>query len=81
MEGVPMSMWAKLVDATASAFCSHEWTSRHDPGRWYLECVKCGTLTPGIEVGPGHVHAAAQVVEAPVVRRPLLSLLKLSRAA
>jgi hypothetical protein len=76
-----MSVIARLVDATATAFCSHEFASRHDPGRWYLECVKCGTLTPGIEVGPGHVHAAAQVVEAPVVRRPLLSLLKVSRAA
>jgi hypothetical protein len=73
-----MSMWARLVDATAAAFCSHEWTSRHDPGRWYLECVKCGTLTPGIEVGRRASEAAARSQEA---RRPLLAFSKASRAA
>lgn len=73
-----MSMWAKLVDATAAAFCSHEWTSRHDPGRWYLECVKCGTLTPGIEVGRRAAEAAARPEH---VHRPLLAFSKASRAA
>jgi len=73
-----MSMWAKLVDATASAFCSHEWTSRHDPGRWYLECVKCGTLTAGIEVGRRAPEATARSQEA---RRPVLAFSKASRAA
>jgi hypothetical protein len=78
-----MSLIARFVDATATAFCSHEFASRHDPGRWYLECVKCGTLTPGIEVGPGrtHAHADHRVDEAVSTRRPLLSLLGLSRAA
>lgn len=73
-----MSMWAKLVDATAAAFCSHEWTSRHDPGHWYLECVKCGTLTPGIEVGRRATEAATRPERA---HRPLLALSKASRAA
>jgi hypothetical protein len=73
-----MSMWARLVDATASAFCNHEWTSRHDPGRWYLECVKCGTLTPGIEVGRRATEAAARAEH---THRPLLAFPKASRAA
>jgi hypothetical protein len=78
-----MSLLARLVDATATAFCDHEFASRAETGRWYLECVKCGTVTPGIEVGPrgAHAHAEPHVDQAPVTRRPLLSLLKLSRAA
>ena len=78
-----MSLLARFVDATAIAFCDHEFASRAEPGRWYLECVKCGTLTPGIEVGPrqAHAHVEPQADAAPVARRPLLSLLKLSRAA
>lgn len=78
-----MSLLARFVDATATAFCNHEYASRHDPGRWYLECVKCGTLTPGIEVGPRSMHADVEtrVAEPPATRRPLLAFLKLSRAA
>ena len=73
-----MSIWARLADATAAAFCSHEWTSRHDPGRWYLECVKCGSLTPGIEVGRRATEAMPRAQESP---RPLLAFSKASRAA
>jgi hypothetical protein len=46
-----MSLLSRIADATASMFCHHEWTSRHEPNRWYLECVKCGNTTHGIEVG------------------------------
>jgi len=43
---------SRIADVTASLFCSHEFASRHEARRWYLECVHCGATTPGIEVGP-----------------------------
>lgn len=47
---------SRLADRTASLFCSHEFASRHDARRWYLECVHCGATTPGIEVGPAQAR-------------------------
>jgi hypothetical protein len=69
-----------MVDATASMFCAHEWSSRHEPHRWYLECLKCGSTTSGIEVGR---KPSATVEMHPASRRPSLAILKptSSRAA
>jgi len=46
-----MQTIAHLIDAATTFFCAHEWASRHEPARWYLECVKCRATTPGIEIG------------------------------
>ena len=77
-------MFAKVFDGLASAFCDHEWSRKHEPDRWYLECVKCRTTTEGILVGPRHVeHAAAASVPrvAPPARVSVLSFWKTQRAA
>jgi hypothetical protein len=41
----------RIANAAAALLCTHEWTSKHEPHRLYLECMKCGRVTPGIEVG------------------------------
>jgi hypothetical protein len=73
-----MSLLARMIDATASVFCHHEWSSKHEPERWYLECLRCGATTGGINVG-----RAARVAEAPAAhpRRALALLKPSSRAA
>jgi len=56
---------SRIADQAASLFCSHEFATRHEARRWYLECVHCGTTTPGIEVGPPQARtddASSQVV-------------------
>jgi hypothetical protein len=58
-------MLAKVIDGLASAFCDHEWSRRHEPERWYLECVKCRTTTQGILVGPRHKTDAPTPQHAP----------------
>lgn len=55
---------SRLADRTASFFCSHEFASRHEARRWYLECVHCGTTTPGIEVGPTQARADGSTLRA-----------------
>lgn len=72
-----MSLLAKVIDATASVFCHHEWSSKHEPHRWYLECLRCGATTGGINVG-----REALVADAPAVhRRRAFALLKPSSRA
>lgn len=46
-----MSNLTRIANAAVALFCAHEWTSRHEPHRLYLECMKCGRVTPGIEIG------------------------------
>ncbi|MBP1604863.1 MAG: hypothetical protein H6Q08_237 [Acidobacteria bacterium] len=46
-----MSNFTRIANAAVALFCTHEWTSRHEPHRLYLECMKCGRATPGIEIG------------------------------
>jgi hypothetical protein len=73
-----MSLLARMIDATASVFCNHEWSSRHEPDRWYLECVRCGATTGGIAVGREHAARA----EAPSMHRhAALTVLKPSSRA
>jgi hypothetical protein len=46
-----VSSLTRIANVAVELFCTHEWTSRHEPHRLYLECMKCGRETPGIEVG------------------------------
>lgn len=56
-----MKTIAHMIDMATTLFCAHEWASRHEPARWYLECVKCRATTPGIEIGPrGQRRAQAE---------------------
>jgi len=68
-----MSLLARMIDATASVFCNHEWSSKHQPDRWYLECVRCGATTGGIAVGR---NSAAQAGAPERHRHEALPLLK-----
>jgi hypothetical protein len=36
--------------AVGSLFCDHEWTRRREPGRLYLECLRCLATTSGVAV-------------------------------
>jgi hypothetical protein len=73
-------MLAKVIDGLASAFCHHEWSRRHEPERWYLECVKCRTTTGGILVGPRHRNDPPAATP-PAPRVSVLAFWKTQRAA
>jgi hypothetical protein len=66
-----MSFLTQAIDRAAAIFCTHEWSSRHEANRWYLECVNCRATTAGIEVGRGASGLAAARAEP--IRRPLLA--------
>ena len=74
-----MTSLTKMIDGIASAFCDHEWSRRHEPERWYLECVKCRTTTQGIPVGPRHRSAPQAPRQAP--RASVLAFWRTQRAA
>jgi hypothetical protein len=56
------SWMSRMVDNVASILCEHEWTSRRETGRLYLECLNCRTATRGIVVGPARPLAGAMAV-------------------
>jgi hypothetical protein len=70
-----MTALAKLIDGVATAFCSHEWSRRHEPDRLFLECIKCGSTTSGIEVGP-RVAARARTTRVLAPRASVLAFWK-----
>jgi hypothetical protein len=44
-------------------FCRHEWMHRREPGRWWLECFKCGRTTHGVALAaPDHATRSAAAV-------------------
>jgi hypothetical protein len=42
-------MMTVLLHAVNALFCQHEWITRAQPQRLYLECVKCLAVSPGID--------------------------------
>jgi hypothetical protein len=42
-------MMTMLLRAVNGLFCQHEWITRAQPQRLYLECVNCLAISPGID--------------------------------
>ncbi len=61
-------MFSTFLRTVFSLFCQHEWVTRREPGRVYLECVNCLTTTTGIEIKPQRTSATVVVDEQPVAR-------------
>jgi hypothetical protein len=65
-------MLTTLLRTVSSLFCHHEWMTRREPGRVYLECVNCLATTAGIEITPQRLTVSAGRVVA--TKRPLVAV-------
>jgi len=64
-------MLMSLLHSVNALFCQHEWMTRRESSRLYVECVRCLTTTQGIDTRQEcglhtrlEVHAVDQSVHA-----------------